>query len=108
MQERFDEPEHVLSLAASRNKIRDVVEQTVKKPSRKRRVRAARFLNQHISSEQNSDLSETGWVDLDGNAPSVPLMNADTNAPKPVRPEGLPEEPLDLSDLNVDDWEVAS
>jgi len=108
VRERFDEPEHVLSLAANRNKIRDVVEQTVEKPSRKRRVRAARFLNQHVLSEWNSDLSETGWEDLDGHAASVPLMNAHANAPKPAQPEGLPEEPVDLSDLNVDDWEVAS
>lgn len=107
VRERFDEPEHVLSLAASRNKIRDVVEQTVKKPSRKRRVRAARFLNQHVSSEQSSDLSEAGWVDLDGNAATVPLVNAAPDLPEPVQPEGLPEEPLNLSDLNVDDWEVA-
>jgi len=108
VRERFDEPEHVLSLAASRNKIRDVVEQTVKKPSRRRRVRAARFLNQHVSSEQSSELSESGWEDLDGKAVSVPSMNANVNAPEPVQPEGLPEELLDLSDLDVDDWEVAS
>jgi len=107
VRERFDEPEHVLSLAASRNKIRDVVEQTVKKPSRKRRVRAARFLNQHASSEQSSDLSEAGWEDLDGHAASVPLMSAVPAAPEPVQPEDLSEQPVDLSDLNVDDWEVA-
>ncbi|HWL10145.1 MAG TPA: transposase family protein [Planctomicrobium sp.] len=108
VRERFDEPEHVLSLAASRNAIRDVVEQTVKKPSRKRRVRAARFLNQHASAEQNSDLSEAGSEDLEGKAVSVPLMSAAPDSPEPVQPEGLPEEPIDLSDLNVDDWEVAS
>lgn len=108
VRERFDEPEHVLSLAASRNKIRDVVEQTVKKPSRKRRVRAARFLNQHVSSERNSDLSEAEWEDLEGNAVSVPLVNASPDSPEPVQPEELPEEPLDLSNLDVDDWEVAS
>jgi|GEM_PF-680534 len=108
VRERFDEPVHVLSLAASRNAIRDVVEQTVKKPSRKRRVRAARFLHQHTSAEQNSDLSETEWVDLNGNATSLPLVQTDAVLPEPAPPEELPAEPIDLSDLNVDDWEVAS
>ena len=34
IRERFDEPEHLLSLAAGRNAIRDVVEEAMQKPSR--------------------------------------------------------------------------
>ena len=41
IRERFDQPDHLLSLAAGRNAIRDVVEAAVQKPSRQRRVRAA-------------------------------------------------------------------
>src|SRR5262249_52794047 len=46
VRERFDKPEHVLTLAEGRNAIRDVVEKEAKKPSRKKRVRATRFLRQ--------------------------------------------------------------
>jgi len=110
VRERFDEPEHVLSLAASRNAIRDVVEQTVKKPSRKRRARAARFLNQHRSAESNSELPEKEWLELDGTSA---LPTAEVRQPSPEQPvaedlDPVETEPIDLSDLNVDDWEVAS
>lgn len=40
VREKFDEPEHVLSLATARNSIRDLVEQAVSKRTKKRRVRA--------------------------------------------------------------------
>ena len=42
IRERFDQPDHLLSLAADRNAIRDVVEAAMQKPSRQRRVRAVR------------------------------------------------------------------
>ena len=44
IRERFDQPEHLLSLAAGRNAIREVMEEALKRPSGKRRVRVARFL----------------------------------------------------------------
>ena len=33
VRDRFDQPEHLLSLAAGRNAIREVIEETLKKPS---------------------------------------------------------------------------
>ena len=47
VRDRFDRPEHQLSLAAGRNAIRDVVEETLQKPSRKRRSRVMRFFAWH-------------------------------------------------------------
>jgi hypothetical protein len=41
IRERFDQPDHLLSLAAGRNAIRDVVEAAMQKPSRQRGVWAA-------------------------------------------------------------------
>ena len=44
IRERFDGPEHLQSLSAGRNAIREVVEEAARKPSRSRRVRVARYL----------------------------------------------------------------
>lgn len=55
VREKFDEPEHVLSLATARNSIRDLVEQAVSKRTKKRRVRAARFLGDFQSNSLGED-----------------------------------------------------
>ena len=44
IRERFDGPEHLQSLSAGRNAIQDVVEEAMRKPSRGRRARVARYL----------------------------------------------------------------
>ena len=55
VREKFDKPEHVLSLATARNSIRDLVEQAVSKRTKKRRVRAARFLGDFQSNSLGED-----------------------------------------------------
>ena len=55
VREKFDEPEHVLSLATARNSIRDLVEKAVSNPTKKRRVRAARFLGDFQSNSLGAD-----------------------------------------------------
>ena len=60
IRERFDRPEHLLNLAAGRNAIRDVVEEAMQKPSRQRRVRAARFLQPPPSLTGEPEESDTG------------------------------------------------
>lgn len=55
VRDRFDEPEHVLSLASARHSIRELVEKAVSKPNRKRRVRAARFLGDFQSNSLGED-----------------------------------------------------
>jgi putative transposase len=111
VRERFEEPDRVLSLAASRNQIRDVVEQTVKKPSPRRRVRAARFLHRRNTDDKAGGAIEGEWLDVSGNLSNVPQ-------PSLYEAHSLPEildaadSPVsgqdDLSDLNIDDWEVSS
>ena len=59
IRDRFDDPEHLLSLAAGRNAIRDVVEEALRKPSRRRRVRAARFLSKPALQPDNEDESSS-------------------------------------------------
>jgi hypothetical protein len=44
IRQRFDGPEHLQNLSQGRNAIRDVVDEAIRKPSGKRRVRAARYL----------------------------------------------------------------
>jgi hypothetical protein len=46
IRERFDDPDHLLSLAAGRNAVRDVAEEALRKPSRRRPVRLACFVSQ--------------------------------------------------------------
>ena len=102
IRERFDDPDRLLSLAAARNSLRDVVEQAIQKPSRKRRSRAARFLQQppigrlpdfaaEIVSLKTISLDSTFHIDDPATAPAAPLT-----------------EDVDPDHLDVDDWDVAS
>jgi putative transposase len=114
VREKFDEPEHVLSLATARNSIRDLVEKAVSKPSKKRRKRAARFLGQFQSTslgeldsadEQLSDASSP-IDDLNSLNPStrkeVPLSaNYSPPTTAPAADQVTPEE------LDVESWGVA-
>ena len=83
--ERFDRPDHLMNLAAGRNAVREVVEQSLQKPSRKRRTRAARYLQRPPAEISCSGPTEEDGVDV-------------------------PQEPdeIDTSEIDVDDWDVAS
>ena len=108
IRERFDQPDHLLNPAAGRNAIRDVVEAAMQKPSRQRRVRAARFLQTAPSLANEPD-------------PSGRPSAEETAMPQPALPTAQPSEPTvpesigdsgshrsDPSEVNEDDWEVAS
>jgi hypothetical protein len=118
VRDRFDDPDHLLSLAASRNAIRDVAEAAMTKPSRKRRLRAARFLQRHPErqgpvhpvTESEADWHSISDTAVDPLGGSLPQLN-------PVRTEpslGIAPEPsdpppdIDPSPVNVEDWEVSS
>ena len=97
VRERFDEPEHLLSLAASRNVIRDVVEAAVKKPSKRRRSRAARFLGPEAKPDPTK-------VDTNSDELAFPR---DPNSETRQEQKEKTIESIDPHDLDVDDWEVA-
>ena len=110
IRERFDGPEHLQNLSAGRNAIRDVVEEAVRKPSRSRRVRAARYL-QSPPSMTNSPL-EPADLDSAGSPPAAaeasskePASDTDQAVDRPSE-SSLPT--VDASEIDVSDWEVAS
>jgi putative transposase len=110
IRQRFDGPEHLQNLSQGRNAIRDVVEEAIRKPSRSRRVRAARFLQSPPSmlnapAEQADRASvvppsTTADATLNGPAPDP----GQTDAPPLVNPSPT----VDPADLDVSDWEIAS
>lgn len=116
VRDRFDAPDHVLSLAAARNAIRTVVEATIHKPSRRRRVRAARHSGQFQSIPESERLVpgdveelETDSVDAaetDSGRLAAPQVADDavTATTEPVHAE---PETIDPVEINVDDWDVA-
>ena len=108
VRDRFDQPDHLLNLAAGRNAIRDVVEAAMQKPSRQRRVRAARFLQTAPSLANEPDpsgrpaaeeaaLPQAALPTTQPSEPAVPESNGDNGSHRG-----------DPSEVNVDDWEVAS
>ena len=103
IRDRFDRPEHQLSLAAGRNAIRDVVEETLKKPSRRRRARAMRYLHGTPSLAQEAANVPVESASLPVN--SVPCTNSSTqeeDAPSvSTRPRINPD------DIDVSDWGVS-
>jgi putative transposase len=111
VRDRFDRPEHQLSLAAGRNAIRDVVEETLQKPSRRRRSRAMRYLHgttslsQQVAGSQTDDPATTG-SSQELPTPAVPsATGASPTEEETLVETGLPPNP---DDIDVSDWEVAS
>lgn len=51
VRDRFDSPDHQMTLAKGRNAIRDLAKKAMTKPARKRRSKSARFLNESTSAE---------------------------------------------------------
>jgi hypothetical protein len=98
VRERFDDPDHLLSLAAARNAIRDVVDAAVTKPSRRRRTRAARFAGAY----------QNGPEEPPNNPPEPAAVQTTTSIPEVqhVAAEDVIE--INPAELNVDDWDVAS
>ena len=106
IRERFDQPDHLLNLAAGRNAIRDVVEAAMQKPSRQRRVRAARFLQPAPSLADEPEESAAGLQET-----HLPRVGCAAQTPGPAVPESTEDSGShhsDPSEVNVDDWEVAS
>jgi len=106
VRQRFDGPEHLQNLSQGRNAIRDVVEEAMRKPSGKRRARAARYL-------QSPPSKLTGPVEqADGAVMVPPSPTADSPAsgsePADDRSSASPLPPVDPADLDVSDWEVAN
>jgi putative transposase len=108
--QRFDGPEHLQSLSQGRNAIRDVVEEAIRKPSGKRRVRAARYL-QSPPSTLNADVEQTDRASVaspstaDGPSSEKPALGPD-QAHDHSSASSLPT--VDPADLDVSDWEVTS
>lgn len=118
VRERFDEPEHILTLAEGRNAIRDVVEEEVQKPSRKKRVRATRFLRQPQGPGAEAAVPEDAWTEVPtgGDSPPTSPASPPLASPSAEKQEGKAEVPpaasqqdtIDPNDLDVDDWGVTS
>jgi putative transposase len=106
VRDRFDSPDHQMSLAEGRNVIRDIAESTMKKPSRRRRTKAARFLGDSSSASagSNSQSPETNMFPApDGNeVPAEP----DTNLTEADNTENTSHPDNALDDLDLDDWEI--
>jgi putative transposase len=110
VRECFDHPEQILSLAAKRNVIREVVEAAVKTPSKRRRTRAARFLGsdreaQPATTEVASDALRSPIEALDRHATHDDEVEGNTTESSASSAEL--DETISPYDLNVDDWEVA-
>ncbi len=100
IRERFDSPDHQMSLAEGRNVIRDIADRTMKKPSKRRRTKTARFLGETNSRTENATVE-------------APTAEAAHMAETPETPDSpntpsLPEPATDseFDDLDLDDWEV--
>jgi putative transposase len=110
VREKFDEPDHLLSLAAARNSIRDLVEKSINKPTKRRRARAARFFgdfqsNPCSASDESAGVLATSPDDAVADsssqethsAPSVQSLVITSSEPQPHAAD----------ELNVDSWDVA-
>jgi putative transposase len=115
VRERFDQPDHILNLAERRNVIREVVEKETEKPARKKRSRAARYLQQPTDqTPPTAAPTEEPWIDvaLSGSLPAnpAPVSTSPLADAAPSLPEHDPApsaDSIDPDDLDVDDWGIA-
>lgn len=114
VREKFDEPEQVLSLAVARNSIRDLVEKAVSKRTKKRRVRAARFLGDFQSNSlgdsnlANELASDTISTVADSTTTAIPVVG--DGHPSPEHSHGITQPAANQSspdEVDVDSWDVA-
>ena len=104
VRQRFDQPEHLLSLAAGRNAIREVVEETLQKPSKRRRSRVMRYLQGGASLADDPTESPADDA-VDPNQDD----HATSETPSvEEQPPASPATPIDSEDIDVSDWEVTS
>jgi putative transposase len=103
IRERFDQPEHLMNLAAGRNAIRDVVEEALQKPSRRRRSRVMRHLQG--GSSATDEPAESPMADAV--APNQEDHPASEMSSVEEQPPASPAAPIDSEDIDVSDWEVA-
>lgn len=104
VRQRFDQPEHLLSLAAGRNAIREVVEETLQKPSKRRRSRVMRYLQGGASLADDPTESPADDA-VDPNQDD----HATSETPSvEEQPPASPATPVDSEDIDVSDWEVTS
>ncbi|MCB9922230.1 MAG: transposase [Planctomycetaceae bacterium] len=96
VRDKFDEPDHMMNLAAGRNAIREIAERAMTKPSRKRRQRAARFL-QAAPGDSTSAAAESD---------DEPLL--DEAVPSQVEPVDNGVTDVNPDDLDVDDWGITT
>jgi len=104
VRERFEDPDRVLSLAAARNAIRDVVDATVHQPKRRRRTRAARMSGEFQTLPPTLPAAAPISPDAGTSSPQVDVDSTLTEPPTGSEPERGTEDP---PALNVDDWDVA-
>lgn len=106
IRERFEGPDHLQSLSAGRNAIRDTVEEAVRKPSRKRRVRAARYL-QPPPSTLNSPMETVDPASVNS-SPVDAQPSGDSSDVQDAPPSTSPVPVVDPAEIDVSDWEVSS
>lgn len=117
VREKFDQPEHLLSIAASRNAIRAVAEAAINKPSGKRRLKAARFLAQHPPSQVDEPVLLTAQELInveddqvsDAGVPNRDVITAHPLAASTADSTSVDSEEADRREPPVDpsDWEVS-
>jgi putative transposase len=107
VRERFDRPGHLMNLAAGRNAIRDVVEKTLEKPSRRRRSRAMRYIEGGSSAkdEPTEVPADDAATELDSGQDGHP--ESEQRFDEPSSPAS-PNVPIDPDDIDVSDWEVST
>ena len=105
VRERFDQPEHLLSLAAGRNAIREVVEEALQKPSKRRRSRVMRYLEGGSSVKEEPVESP-----VDSATAPDQLVTGEPERPVVEEPMSTTETVahIESEDIDVSDWEVAS
>jgi hypothetical protein len=93
-----------MSLAEGRNVIRDIAESTMKKPSRRRRTKAARFLGESRSANMDDATAPPEIVEASA--------ASDTASEILTEPDAVTSQPAEadtdceFDDLDLDDWEV--
>ena len=106
VRERFDRPDHLMSLASGRNAIRDAVDEALQRPSRKRRVRAARFAQPppaELCADNGDDITEQQSF-LSGD--EVRKTSHTPEQPE-IESQLVADNDSDLLDVDVDDWDIA-
>ena len=116
IRERFDKPDHLMSLAEGRNTIRDIVEKTMQKPSQKRRVRAARFLQPmldpptHVPRSVETADDPVDTADSEQSTSTADTIDTDQQDDPDRASQSTVGDPnlLEVDDIDVDDWPIDS